>query len=60
VIIGASVSLILIVIGSYFKRKIELSTISRSWATTSPAANWARQKAVPECIHQVSELGEDT
>jgi hypothetical protein len=60
-LIGVSVSLILIVIWGVASRG--RSSCERS-ADARPrhrlVANWARQKAVTECIHQVSELGADT
>ena len=57
-IIGVSVSLILIVIGELLPE--ERRAVKRS-ADPGPrhrlVANWARQKAVPACTHPVSELG---
>ena len=55
-VIGVSVSPILIVIRELLQEERSADPGPRHRL----AANWAYQKAVPECIHQVSELGEDT
>jgi len=61
VIIGGSVSLILIVIGELLQEEDRPVNDQQALGhDIARFARWAHQQAVTECIHQVSEFGADT
>jgi hypothetical protein len=60
-IIGGSVSLILIVIGELLQEEDRPVNDQQALGhDIARFARWAHQQAVTECIHQVSEFGADT